>query len=67
MLKDKQINLYYKLTLQCFFVLNFFEIYSVNPKNFLFKNVDLLIGPLINLLEIPDFKILNAVSKQFLI
>ena len=31
------------------FSLNFFEIYSVIPKNFLFKKDFLFIGPLINL------------------
>ena len=32
-----------------FLALNFFEIYSVIPKNFLFKKLFLEIGPLINL------------------
>ena len=48
-------------------ILNFLEIYSVKPKNFLLRNLDLLIGPLTNLFEYPDFKISKAVSKLSLI
>ena len=39
--------------------------YSVIPKNFLLRNFDLLIGPLIILFVNLLSKILNATLKQF--
>ena len=50
-----------------FLILNALEIYSVIPKNFLSKKLDLFIGPLINLFVILFFNRLNAISKHFLI
>ena len=44
--------------------LNFFEIYSVIPKNFLFKKLFLEIGPLINLKILYFLIILKANSNE---
>ena len=54
-----------KISIAFFFTWKCSEIYSVIPKNFLFKNLVLFIGPLMNLWVSPDSRNLNATLKHF--